>query len=174
MEAMLSAPMEQWRVFLHPSQRRLVERDWSGPVRVLGCAGTGKTVAAMHRARWLAKQILAGEETGRSDRVLFTTFTRNLATDIRSNLAKICTPQQLQRIEVTHLDAWVSGYLRSQGLKIRQFDREARSAAWSVAWLVADPAVGLDQRFYEEEWKEVVLPQGCTTLDEYQIGRAHV
>jgi superfamily I DNA/RNA helicase len=144
-----------------------VERHWSGPVRVLGGAGTGKTVAAMHRARWLAQQILNGDETGRIDRVLFTTFTRNLATDIRSNLAKICTPQQLQRIEVTHLDAWVSSYLRSQGLKIRQFDKEARAAAWNVAWLVADPALGLDQRFYEEEWKEVVLPQGCTTLDEY-------
>ena len=167
MEAMLSAPMEQWRVFLHPSQRRLVERHASGPVRLLGGAGTGKTVVAMHRARWLAQQILDGPEAGRSDRVLFTTFTRNLATDIRSNLAKICSPQQLQRLEVTHLDAWVSSYLRSQGLKIRQFDKEARAAAWNVAWLVADPAVGLDQRFYEEEWKEVVLPQGCTTLDEY-------
>ena len=31
LEAMLSAPMETWRVFLHPSQRRLVERHWSGP-----------------------------------------------------------------------------------------------------------------------------------------------
>jgi superfamily I DNA/RNA helicase len=175
MEAMLSAPMEQWRVFLHPSQRRLVERHWGGPVRVLGGAGTGKTVAAMHRARWLAEQILTGDEDGRSDRVLFTTYTRNLATDIRSNLAKICTPQQLQRIEVTHLDAWVSSYLRSQGLRIRQFDNEGRAAAWRVAWLVADPVLGLDQRFYEEEWKEVVLPQGCTTLDDYlaakRIGR---
>ena len=175
MEAMLSAPMEQWRVFLHPTQRRLVERHSSGPVRVLGAAGTGKTVVAMHRTRWLAQQILDGDESGRSDRVLFTTFTRNLATDIRSNLTKICTPQQLQRIEVTHLDAWVNGYLRSQGLKIRQFAKVARAAAWKVAWLVADPSLGLEQRFYEEEWKEVVLPQSCTTLDEYlaakRVGR---
>jgi hypothetical protein len=175
LEAMLSAPMETWRVFLHPSQRRLVERPWSGPVRVLGGAGTGKTVAAMHRARWLAQQILDGPETSRGERVLFTTFTRNLATDIRSNLAKICTPQQLQRIEVTHLDAWVSSYLRSQGLKMRQFDNDARNAAWSVAWLMADPSLGLDKRFYEEEWKEVVLPQGCNTIEDYiaaqRIGR---
>ncbi|MEB3167446.1 MAG: UvrD-helicase domain-containing protein [Synechococcaceae cyanobacterium] len=171
LEAMLSAPMETWRVFLHPSQRRLVERHWSGPVRVLGGAGTGKTVAAMHRARWLAQQIVDGPETSRSARVLFTTFTRNLATDIRSNLAKICTPQQLQRIEVTHLDAWVNAYLRSQGLKIRQFDKEAREAAWSVAWLMAEPALGLDRRFYEEEWREVVLPQGCSTIEEYVAAR---
>jgi hypothetical protein len=46
LEAMLSAPLERWRVFLRPSQRRLVERTWSGPVRVLGGAGTGKTALA--------------------------------------------------------------------------------------------------------------------------------
>ena len=175
LEAMLSAPMETWRVFLHPSQRRLVERHWSGPVRVLGGAGTGKTVAAIHRARWLAQQILKGPEASTSDRVLFTTYTRNLATDIRSNLAKICTPQELQRIEVTHLDAWVGSYLRSQGLKMRQFDNEARKAAWDVAWLLAEPELNLDRSFYEEEWRDVVLPQGCTTIDDYlsakRVGR---
>lgn len=175
LEAMLSAPMETWRVFLHPSQRRLVEHHWSGPVRVLGGAGTGKTVAAIHRARWMAEQILKGPDANTSDRVLFTTFTRNLATDIRSNLAKICTPQELQRIEVTHLDAWVASYLRSQGLKMRQFDSEARKAAWDVAWLLAEPELHLDRSFYEEEWREVVLPQGCTTIDDYlsakRVGR---
>ena len=56
LEAMLEAPLEKWRVFLHPSQRRLVERHWNGPVRVLGGAGTGKTVVAMHRAKWLAER----------------------------------------------------------------------------------------------------------------------
>jgi superfamily I DNA/RNA helicase len=171
LEAILSAPLEQWRVFLHPSQKRLVERHWNGPVRVLGGAGTGKTVAAMHRARWLARSFLAAGEAARGDKVLFTTFTRNLSTDIRSNLAKICTPQELQRIEVTHLDAWVSSYLRSQGLTIKVFNKEARDAAWTVAMLVADPELGLDLRFYEEEWKEVVLAQGCSTQDEYLVAK---
>ena len=171
LEAILSAPLEQWRVFLHPSQKRLVERHWNGPVRVLGGAGTGKTVAAMHRARWLARSFLGAGEAARGDKVLFTTFTRNLSTDIRSNLAKICTPQELQRIEVTHLDAWVSSYLRSQGLTIKVFNKEARDAAWSVAMLVADPELGLDLRFYEEEWKEVVLAQGCSTQDEYLVAK---
>jgi hypothetical protein len=175
LEAILSAPIEQWRVFLHPSQKKLVERHWSGPVRVLGGAGTGKTVVAMHRARWLARQFIQEGEPARSDRVLFTTFTRNLATDIRANLAKICSPQELQRIEVTPLETWVGTYLRSQGLTIRQFDKAARKAAWTVAMLVADPDLDLDPRFYEEEWQEVVLPQGCATLSDYlaakRIGR---
>ena len=168
LEAMLSAPMEQWRVFLHPSQRRLVERDWNGPVRVLGGAGTGKTVVAMHKARWLAAQLIS---SGKPGRVLFTTFTRNLATDIRSNLAKICTPEELQRIEVQHLDGWVLQFLKGQGLPVRVFDDNGRKACWDMALAMEDTSLGLDRRFYEEEWKDVVLANGCSSLPEYIAAR---
>jgi superfamily I DNA/RNA helicase len=168
LEAMLSAPLERWRVFLHPSQRRLVERHWSGAVRVLGGAGTGKTVVAMHRARWLAQQLIASGATGR---VLFTTFTRNLATDIRANLTKICSPEQLQRLEVIHLDGWVMNFLKSQGLQVRVFNDEARDSCWSLAMDMADTALGYSDRFYREEWKEVVLAQGCRSRDDYLMAR---
>src|SRR5690606_1601248 len=67
---MLNAPLEKWRVFLHPSQRKLVESPANGPVRVLGGAGTGKTVVAMHRARWLSQRL--ADKPGK--KVLFTTF----------------------------------------------------------------------------------------------------
>jgi len=168
LEAMLSAPLERWRVFLHPSQRRLVERQWSGAVRVLGGAGTGKTVVAMHRARWLAKELIKADAPGR---VLFTTFTRNLATDIRANLTKICSPEELQRIEVIHLDGWVMTFLKAQGLQVRVFNDEARDSCWSLAMDVADTSLGLDERFYREEWKDVVLAQGCRSRDEYLMAR---
>jgi len=168
LEAMLSAPLERWRVFLHPSQRRLVVRNWSGAVRVLGGAGTGKTVVAMHRARWLAKEFI---KTNTPGRVLFTTFTRNLATDIRANLTKICSPAELQRIEVTHLDGWVMTYLKAQGLQVRVFNDDARNSCWSLAMDVADTSLGLDERFYREEWKDVVLAQGCRSRDEYLVAR---
>lgn len=168
LEAMLAAPLEQWRVFLHPSQRRLIERNWSGPVRVLGGAGTGKTVVAMHRARWLAQQLIKSESSGR---VLFTTYTRNLSTDIRSSLAKICSPAELQRLEVIHLDGWVSTFLKGQGLPVRVFDQNARKACWDLAMAIADPSLPLDRRFYEEEWKEVVLANGCRTQPEYLAAR---
>ncbi|MFN7901176.1 MAG: 3'-5' exonuclease [Synechococcaceae cyanobacterium] len=168
LEAMLSAPLERWRVFLHPSQRRLVERQWSGAVRVLGGAGTGKTVVAMHRARWLANELI---KTSAPGRVLFTTFTRNLATDIRANLTKICSPEELQRIEVIHLDGWVMQFLKGQGLQVRVFNEEARDSCWSLAMDVADTTLGLDKRFYQEEWKDVVLAQGCRSRDEYLMAR---
>ena len=168
LEAMLSAPLERWRVFLHPSQRRLVEGPWSGAVRVLGGAGTGKTVVAMHRARRLANELI---NTGAPGRVLFTTFTRNLATDIRANLTKICSPEELQRIEVIHLDGWVMTFLKGQGLQVRVFNDEARDSCWSLAMDVADTTLGLDVSFYREEWKDVVLAQGCQSRDEYLMAR---
>ncbi|MFM8935579.1 MAG: 3'-5' exonuclease [Vulcanococcus sp.] len=167
LEAMLSAPLERWRVFLHPSQRRLVERQWSGAVRVLGGAGTCKTVVAMHRARWLANELI---KTSAPGRVLFTTFTRNLATDIRANLTKICSPEELQRIEVIHLDGWVMTFLKGQGLQVRVFNEEARDSCWSLAMDLAS-VPDLNERFYREEWKEVVLAQGCRSRDDYLMAR---
>ena len=108
---MLNAPLEKWRVFLHPSQRKLVESPANGPVRVLGGAGTGKTVVAMHRARWLSQRL--ADKPGK--KVLFTTFTRNLAADIRANLQRLCTREEMARIDVVNIDAWMSDQLKRHG-----------------------------------------------------------
>ena len=89
---MLDAPLERWRVFLHPTQRKIVARHYNGPARVTGGAGTGKTVVAMHRAKWLAGQ-LEGDQ-----KILFTTFTANLAEDIQDNLRKICSVDEMKRL----------------------------------------------------------------------------
>ena len=62
MAAVLNSPLAQWRVFLHPTQRKLAQGDRSGPMRVLGGAGTGKTVLAMHRAKWLAEHRATAEK----------------------------------------------------------------------------------------------------------------
>ena len=52
----LDYPWEKWTIFLHPAQRQLVERDYNGPARISGSAGTGKTIVALHRAVYLARQ----------------------------------------------------------------------------------------------------------------------
>lgn len=164
---MLNAPLERWRVFLHPSQRRLVERDWNGPVRVLGGAGTGKTVVAMHRARWLASNL----EWNAGERLLFTTFTSNLALDIEENLRKICTPEQMKRIEVIHLDAWVSQFVRRNNYGSRivypgdgtsPFDQ-----CWQIAMTQVPAELGLPDTFYKEEFERVILPQQILSRQEY-------
>lgn len=163
--AVLNAPLEKWRVFLHPSQRKLVERKASGPVRVLGGAGTGKTVVGMHRARHLAEHVF----TAPTDRILVTTYTRNLATDIRSNLAKICSKDAFARLEVLNLDQWVVNFLKQQGFPYRiAYENEAeRKRAWQSAMSLAPVTLGLAPGFYREELEKVVLPQGITDQAEY-------
>lgn len=167
--AVLDASLAQWRIFLHPSQRRLVEGIKSGPVRVLGGAGTGKTVVAMHRAKWLAENRLP--EGGK---VLFTTFTRNLAVDIQANLKGLCPPATLERIEVVNLDAWVRRFLQGRDYGY-QIVYGADEKLWNQAMRLKPAAVNLPDRFYREEWQRIVQPQGVETLEEYKyasrIGR---
>lgn len=169
--SILNAPLEKWRVFLHPAQRKLVERDWNGPVRVLGGAGTGKTVVAMHRARWLAQHVFKKE----NDRILFTTFTRNLAADIRENLTNICKPEVMRRIEVVNLDKWVSGFLRKGGYDYKIDYGRLIEPLWKRALDTSPSDLSFEPSFYREEWDRVIQPQAVTSLDAYfkaeRIGR---
>ncbi|KWF17614.1 DNA helicase [Burkholderia cenocepacia] len=172
LEALLAAPLERWRVFLHPSQRKLVERDWNGPVKVTGGAGTGKTVVAMHRAARLARQYAA--LPGRP--VVFTTFTKTLAEDIRSNLTLLCTPQELEKIQVVNLDQWASGLLRRFGYPHSLLYNESdRRRFWQAAMSALPATVDLSAQFLRAEYDRVVLPLGCETAEEYmrasRVGR---
>lgn len=169
MLAIMNAPLAQWRVFLHPTQLKLARGDRSGPVRVLGGAGTGKTVLAMHRAKWLAEQ-----RTPVGKKVLFTTFTRNLAADIEQNLRTLCDTETLSRIEVRNLDAWVAAFLRGRKLEHRiVYDRkqDAPLQAWQMALAMKDATLDLPDDFYEQELEQVILAQGITTRDRYRLAR---
>lgn len=170
LQAMLNAPLDKWRVFLHPSQRKLTRGVKNGAVRVLGGAGTGKTVVAMHRAKWLAEQIVDNK------RVLFTTFTKNLATDIEANLKSICSPEVMRRIEVINLDKWVSQYLNKRDYKFKMlFGFDDRKQLWGRALDVMPSELNFPDAFYRDEWDKVIQPQSIETLDQYKrasrIGR---
>lgn len=168
LEALLAAPLERWRVFLHPSQRKLVERDWNGPVKVTGGAGTGKTVVAMHRAARLARQYsaLPGKP------VVFTTFTKTLAEDIRQHLAQLCTPQELEKIQVVNLDQWATGLLRRFGYPHNLLYSETdRRRYWQAAMSALPVSIDLPLTFLRAEYERVVLPQGCETAEDYMRAR---
>lgn len=157
----MAAPLEKWRVFLHPTQRKLVKKKFNGPARVLGGAGTGKTVVAMHRAKFLAKHAEANE------RILFTTFTTNLAQDIQDNLRKICTVNELHHIDVVNLDAWVSNYLKEQGYNSKIVYGSEVDQLWDKAMDDAEEYVDYPRAFYKEEWVKVVEANEAFTLKEY-------
>ncbi len=96
----LDYPWEKWTVFLHPQQRELVERTYSGPARVSGSAGTGKTIVALHRAAHLAR-------AHDNARILLATFSLPLANSLRSKLRRLLSsePRLGERIEVFDMDA---------------------------------------------------------------------
>jgi superfamily I DNA/RNA helicase len=100
LERALEFPWEKWTIFLHPAQRQLVERDYGGPARISGSAGTGKTIVALHRAVFLAR--------GNPDaRVLLTTFSDTLANALRTKLRRLISnePRIGERLEVHAIDA---------------------------------------------------------------------
>lgn len=100
LERALQFPWDKWTVFLHPEQRQLVERDYHGPARVSGSAGTGKTIVALHRAVFLARQ-------HPDARILLTTFSDVLAVSLKHNLHRLVSnePRLAERIDVASLDA---------------------------------------------------------------------
>lgn len=161
LQEMLNAPLDKWRVFLHPSQAQLVQRQFNGPARVLGGAGTGKTVVAMHRARYLAVEVFNKP----TDRILFTTFTRNLAKNIENNLQHLCGPE-LERIEVVNLHRWAFNFLRNQGFDIVIAKDEEVEVCWDNA-LRGLGSHDLPEDFYPLEWERVVKANGIHDRANY-------
>jgi superfamily I DNA/RNA helicase len=166
LESILEAPLAKWRLFLHPSQERLVKKQFSGPARVTGGPGTGKTVVAMHRARHLATKVF----TAPGDRVLFTTYTTNLAQNIEELLASLCGPDA-GRIEVANLHAWAVRFLRDQGIGVEVASSDDQDACWGAA-LARHPSDEWDEGFLRQEWEQVVQANDITTLPAYlQVAR---
>ncbi len=99
LERALEYPWDKWALFLHPTQRQIVEISHTGPFRVSGSAGTGKSVVAMHRAVFLA-------ENNSDVRILLTTFSETLANDLRSKLRRLVhnRPRLADQLEVDTLD----------------------------------------------------------------------
>ena len=157
----MAEPLEKWRVFLHPSQRKIVNKNYKGSARVLGGAGTGKTVVAMHRAKYLASQI------GEDKRILFTTFTANLAEDIKSNLRKICSLEELLKIDVINIDAWVMRFLSEVGFSAKIEYGEEIDKLWERAVVNSLSDLDYPWSFYKDEWNRVVIPQEALSLEKY-------
>jgi mRNA-degrading endonuclease RelE of RelBE toxin-antitoxin system len=100
LERALDFPWDKWTVFLHPDQRQWVERNYAGPARVSGSAGTGKTIVALHRAAYLAR-------THPDTRILLTTFSETLANALQTKMKRLLgnEPRLAERIDIHSLDA---------------------------------------------------------------------
>jgi len=164
-----AAKMAAWRVFLHSTQRKHVVRQQNGPCKLLGGAGTGKTVVAMHRVKHLLEKVYVRED----ERILFTTFTKNLAEDIESLLGTICSEEQMKRVDVVNLDAWAMQYLRGQKIDVEVLSDDARKELIEKAIADAAPEKVRTAAFYLREREAVVLANEIDSFASYvRVSRA--
>lgn len=150
LERALEYPWEKWTIFLHPAQRQLVERDYSGPARVSGSAGTGKTIVALHRAVGLAAN-------NPDARVLLATFSDTLANALRSKLRRLISnqPRLGERLEVHAMNAigerlYESHFGRPNIVTDDILEEIVAKAATKVA------GQKFSRHFLFAEWQEVV------------------
>ncbi|MEA9986069.1 3'-5' exonuclease [Subtercola sp. RTI3] len=170
----------EWRVFLHPEQRKYAERSWNGPFRLSGGAGTGKTVVLLHRARMLAQR-------NPEARIVLTTYTKNLAEALESDLQRLAPEIRIATalgepgVYVAGVDALASAVLKYAstdidndveavlGYRGSEITTRTNAEAWADAF---DDATGLDPElrngtFFTAEYALVVLPNTITTREQY-------
>lgn len=160
LEEVLNQPFQLWRHFLHPSQRRLAHRkQYNGPVKVTGGAGTGKTVVAMHRAKYLAERADGG------DRLLLTTFTKSLAANLQDAF-KDLAPDVADRVEVDNVDALAYQIVRDAEGGQRPNLATNLEAEWLVA-LLDSGVTGYSPQFLANEYDHVVLGNDIRKQEQY-------
>lgn len=153
----LEKPLDAWLRFLHPTQRALATGNFTGPIKVTGSAGTGKTVVGLHRARHLASE---------GCRVLLTSFVTTLCENLERNVKLLLRPEEQDLVTVSTVHAQARALLASAGENVaparddeieRFLDAAHRRAGSPVAPKLA-----------AAEWNAVVDAQGITTWDEYR------
>jgi len=173
-----------WRIFLHPEQQKYVDSDFSGPFRLSGGAGTGKTVVAIHRARRLAR-------ANPQDRIILTTFNATLAQGLKADLEALDPGLTIADkpgdagVYVGGIDALGRDVLQRAAREIAvaasenvfgrsglEFGSKRTNA--DAVWREVAQSVdsGLDAKlstpaFLEAEYVAVVLANRITTLEEY-------
>ena len=180
-----------WRVFLHPEQRRWAQRDYNGSFRLAGGAGTGKTVVLVHRAVRLQREARA-TAGARDARILLTTFTTNLADELKTQVQTLEPKALLAEalgdpgIHIAGLDRVASSIIRGASeSEIREATTDVlgrpRSAvsdvtrktpddAWADALAVSGvdlPARGDGRAFVRSEYELVVLGNRITQKAQY-------
>jgi hypothetical protein len=168
--AALEWPMERWRTYLHPTQRSIAYpvKPYSGPFRVTGGPGTGKTIVAVHRARALAAKAEPWE------RILMAAFNTNIAAALRELLRRLGGQDLAGRVEVKTVDSIATGVVRAAEGKQPAIINDSQALTQWAEYL-ADVDTEFSARFLNAEWNQVVLGNAVRTRGEYlaapRVGR---
>lgn len=157
----LGRRFEDWMTFLDPAQLGLVHRNFNGPARFSGPAGTGKTVVALHRTAHFAKH--------NPGRILFTSFVKTLPAYHESGFRRLA-PHAGERAQFIGLHAWMTGFLNDRHVEFH-LNRAATDTAISLPWSKARPLLQeiAPFHYWSDEVHRVIKGRGITTLDEYKV-----
>lgn len=139
---------QEWFLYLHPEQEKVVNADYQGSSQLSGVSGAGKTCVAVRRALRLAENDSA--------RVLLLTLNRSLAGLLKQLIETACTKSEVrERIEV------ISFFELAQKL-LHEFEPENDKLYVDVTWK-HDEHVDLIFREYYRQWlnnstAKVLLP----------------
>ena len=168
---LMSAPIEDWMIFLHPDQRDLVDRSFNGPARVRGSAGTGKTVVALHRSAALAKRFNGPANTSKTRPILFTTFIKSLPP-VFENLYQKLPTAVAGAVEFINIDKLAS-HICCQSGQPPKLDRTAAETSFFKAFKAVVQSGtplhrdGLTPPYLREEVQAVLKGRGVDSLDQY-------
>ena len=162
LQRILDNDMDKWQLFLHPSQQKLVDADYKGTMKVSGGAGTGKTVAALHRLKHLS---------GNSEaKILFTTYTRTLRENLEELVKKMginrsrCTLSNIDQI----LIETARQYNIKDGYKILDYSGDEESLKlWRE--VLETEVTEFDEKFLYDEYIDVIVYFGNTDVKSYMM-----
>ncbi|MFC5751075.1 UvrD-helicase domain-containing protein [Actinomadura rugatobispora] len=160
----LDGAFDRWKVFLHPTQRRLVGRDYSGATRVSGGPGTGKTIVALHRVKYLVDRLQPGDDKA----VLLTTFNKNLAADLEKRLKELGGEELAARVRVVNIDKLATEIVSKAepGGRRRWIDDGRAIQEWRDM-LTELGHMTWDADFLHAEWTQVILGQAINSRTAY-------
>jgi superfamily I DNA/RNA helicase len=163
LRSILSYPFAQWRVFLHPDQRKIAYRSsYSGPAQVTGGPGTGKTVTVLHRASFLAEQ--AGPVDGQP--VLVTSFNGILADALSAQLDLLIGEARVRRrIQVMNVDRLAYAVVKAERGTPGIADERMLRSLWAEA--AEEAQLGFTPAFLKNEWEQVILAQDLASEQAY-------
>jgi len=168
LQRILADPFASWRIFLHPSQRKIAYAPrYAGPAQVTGGAGTGKTVTALHRAAHLATREAGQLFATQADvhpPILLTTFTRNLADSLQTQFDQLAEDAAIrEQVEILNVDRVAHHIVAvSRGGNPPIIKSQDLLHMWTSA---ADRE--FTPSFLSREWDQVILAQDLHTEREY-------
>lgn len=162
LQRILDNDMDKWQLFLHPSQQKLVDADYKGTMKVSGGAGTGKTVAALHRLKHLSGNPEA--------KILFTTYTRTLRENLEELVKKMginrsrCTLSNIDQV----LIETARQYNIKDGYKILDYSGDEESLKlWRE--VLETEVTEFDEKFLYDEYIDVIVYFGNTDVKSYMM-----